>query len=51
MLYHGRKIKKKKTTIKRSTLNPIFNESLVFDIPNENIQEVTMLIKVMDYDR
>ena len=51
VLYHDRKIKKRKTEVKKSTLNPVYNESFVFDIPNENINDVTLILKVIDYDR
>ncbi|XP_042866362.1 synaptotagmin-10-like [Penaeus japonicus] len=51
LLCQGRRIKKKKTTVKKSTLNPVYNEALVFDIPNDNIEDVTLLVKVVDYDR
>ncbi|KAM6979665.1 synaptotagmin-6 [Aplochiton taeniatus] len=46
----GRRLKKKKTTIKRNTLNPTYNEAIIFDIPPENMDQVTLLISVMDYD-
>ncbi|XP_046872499.1 synaptotagmin-C [Hypomesus transpacificus] len=46
----GRRLKKRKTSIKKNTLNPTYNEALVFDIPNENIESVSILIAVMDYD-
>ena len=48
---HGRRIKKKKTTVKKGTLNPIYNEAVVFDVPQENVDEVSVIIKVIDYDR
>ncbi|XP_069942809.1 synaptotagmin-10-like isoform X2 [Cherax quadricarinatus] len=51
LLCQGRRLKKKKTTVKKATLNPVYNEALVFDIPNDNIEDVTLLIKVVDYDR
>ncbi|KAL7645439.1 UNVERIFIED_CONTAM: hypothetical protein RMT77_003825 [Armadillidium vulgare] len=51
LLCQGKRIKKKKTSVKRATLNPVYNESLVFDVPNENIQDTTLLVKVLDYDR
>ena len=47
----GKRIKKKKTSVKRSTLNPVYNEAIVFDVPQENVEEVSLLIKVVDYDR
>ncbi|KAK3552507.1 hypothetical protein QTP86_012636 [Hemibagrus guttatus] len=46
----GRRLKKRKTSIKKNTLNPTYNEALVFDIPNENIESVSLIIAVMDYD-
>lgn len=46
----GRRLKKRKTSIKKNTLNPTYNEALVFDIPNENIESVSIVIAVMDYD-
>jgi len=51
-LYQGTKrLKKKKTTIKKNTLNPYFNESFSFEVPFEQIQKVTLNITVVDYDR
>lgn len=47
----GRRLKKRKTTIKKSTLNPAYNEAIVFDIPPENVEQVSLSIMVMDYDR
>ncbi|XP_055769532.1 synaptotagmin-6-like [Salvelinus fontinalis] len=46
----GRRLKKKKTTIKRNTLNPTYNEAIIFDIPPENMDQVSLHISVMDYD-
>ena len=47
----GKRIKKKKTTIKKCTLNPYYNESFAFEIPFEHIQKVTLIVTVVDYDR
>jgi synaptotagmin-1 len=51
-LWHGgKRLKKKKTTIKRKTLNPYFNESFTFEVSFEQIQKVSLVITVVDYDR
>ncbi|ESO83473.1 synaptotagmin 1 [Lottia gigantea] len=51
-LYQGSKrLKKKKTTIKKRTLNPYFNESFTYEVPFEQIQKVQLIITVVDYDR
>lgn len=51
LVCQGKRIRKKKTTVKKSTLNPVYNEALVFDVPAENIESVSLMIKVLDYDR
>ncbi len=51
LVCQGKRIKKKKTTVKKSTLNPVYNEALVFDVPAENIEDVNLIVKVIDYDR
>jgi len=38
LVQNGKRIKKKKTTIKKCTLNPYFNESFTFEVPFEQIQ-------------
>uniref|UniRef100_A0A8C5LN72 Synaptotagmin 6 n=1 Tax=Leptobrachium leishanense TaxID=445787 RepID=A0A8C5LN72_9ANUR len=51
LLCDGRRLKKKKTTIKKNTLNPTYNEAIIFDIPPESMDQVSLLISIMDYDR
>lgn len=52
MLYNNQRIAKKKTHVKKRTLNPVFNESFLFDIPyNEGLQNISMEFLVMDWDR
>ncbi|XP_026874027.1 synaptotagmin-9b [Electrophorus electricus] len=51
LMCDGRRLKKRKTSTKRNTLNPSYNEAIVFDVPPENIDQISLLIAVMDYDR
>ncbi|XP_018362094.1 PREDICTED: synaptotagmin-10-like isoform X2 [Trachymyrmex cornetzi] len=51
LLCQGKRIKKKKTTVKKNTLYPIYNEALVFDVPSDNVEDVSLIVKVIDYDR
>ncbi|KHJ46193.1 C2 domain protein [Trichuris suis] len=50
-LYQHRRIKTKKTSIKRANLHPVYNEVLVFDLPTSAMADTNLLIKVMDWDR
>lgn len=51
LMSQGKRLKKKKTSIKKCTLNPHFNESFSFEIPFEQAQKVQLMITVVDYDR
>ncbi|KAF6024105.1 SYT2 [Bugula neritina] len=51
LVQNGKRIKKKKTTIKKCTLNPYFNESFTFEVPFEQIQRIQAQVTVVDYDR
>jgi synaptotagmin-1 len=51
LMQNGKRLKKKKTSIKKCTLNPYYNESFSFEVPFEQIQKVTLMITVMDYDK
>uniref|UniRef100_A0A671PVQ1 Synaptotagmin VIa n=1 Tax=Sinocyclocheilus anshuiensis TaxID=1608454 RepID=A0A671PVQ1_9TELE len=50
LICDGRRLKKKKTTTKKNTLNPTYNEAVIFDIPPESMDQVSLHISVMDYD-
>lgn len=51
LMMNGKRIKKKKTSIKKCTLNPYYNESFTFEVPFEHIQKVSLVVTVVDYDR
>lgn len=41
---------KKKTSIKKNTLNPNFHETFHFNVPMSKLRDVQFEITVMDYD-
>ncbi|XP_051885128.1 synaptotagmin-7 isoform X1 [Pristis pectinata] len=51
LMYKDKKVEKKKTVVMKRCLNPIFNESFVFDVPTEILRETTIIITVMDKDK
>ncbi|KAM6961075.1 synaptotagmin-1-like [Aplochiton taeniatus] len=51
LLQNGKRLKKKKTSIKKNTLNPYYNESFSFEVPFESIQKVQVAVTVLDYDK
>lgn len=51
LIQEGRKLKKKKTTVKKRTLNPYYNENFTFQVAFENIEQTSLIISVWDYDR
>ncbi|XP_054825834.1 synaptotagmin-8 [Eublepharis macularius] len=46
-----KKWKKKKTSIKKNTLSPYFNEAFVFEVPFNLIQNIDLVISVWDHDK
>ncbi|XP_017555625.1 synaptotagmin VIII isoform X1 [Pygocentrus nattereri] len=51
LILDKKKWKKKKTTVKKQTLNPYFNESFTFEVSFEQIQKVQLVISVWDHDK
>ncbi|XP_075924679.1 synaptotagmin-7 isoform X6 [Petromyzon marinus] len=51
LMNKDKKVEKKKTEVKKRCLNPVFNETFVFDIPTEKLRETTIVVTVMDKDR
>lgn len=53
LLYNGQRLAKKKTHVKKRTLNPVFNESFVFDLPAgvEGLDTISLEFLLLDWDR
>ncbi|XP_030646468.1 synaptotagmin VIII [Chanos chanos] len=51
LILDKRKWKKRKTSVKKKTLNPYFNESFTFEVSFEQIQRVQLVISVWDHDK
>ncbi|XP_075998030.1 synaptotagmin-A-like [Genypterus blacodes] len=51
LMQNGKRLKKKKTTIKKNTLNPYYNESFSFEVPSEQLEKVHIAVTVLDYDK
>lgn len=47
LLMAGKRVKKKKTTVRKGTLNPVFNEAVSFDISVDAMNSVDLLLSVM----
>ncbi|NWI78781.1 SYT1 protein, partial [Dryoscopus gambensis] len=51
LILNRKKWKKKKTSVKKNTLSPYFNEMFVFEVPFSQIQNVDVVISVWDHDK
>ncbi|CAG5130780.1 unnamed protein product, partial [Candidula unifasciata] len=49
LLHNGKKISKKKTSVKRGEKNPIFNEAMIFSVPASALPSVQLRITVAEY--
>lgn len=50
MFYKNQRIVKKRSTIKRTTQCPVYNECFTFNIPNNDIEHIHFDIILFDYD-
>ncbi|CAI4223971.1 unnamed protein product [Auanema sp. JU1783] len=50
-VYRGKRVKLRKSSIKRANLNPVYHETLEFEIPINQVPETNLLVQVMDWDR
>ncbi|XP_013416638.1 synaptotagmin-12 [Lingula anatina] len=48
LLQNGKKMKKKKTTVKKDEKNPIFNEAMIFSVPSSTLPTVQLRITVAE---
>lgn len=48
LLQDGRKISKKKTSMKRDDTNPIFNEAMIFSVPAIVLQDLSLRVTVAE---
>jgi len=46
-MHEGRQLKKAKTVIKRSDLNPEYDETVAFDVPNHHLNNVYFCVAVI----
>lgn len=53
LVHNGQRVAKKKTHVKKRTLNPVFNESFVFDLPAAatSLDNISLEFLVLDWDR
>ena len=51
MLHKHRRLDKWKSTTRKNTLTPVFNEPFEFDITGMNVRDVCLEIFIMDHDR
>ena len=50
MIQDGKVVKKRKTSIKKHTLSPVWNEALNFNLPEKALAKTHLEIIVMDHD-
>lgn len=51
MMCEGKTLNKWKSSVKKNTLIPVFNESFQFDTSGLSLEEIVLQVRLMDYDR
>ncbi|KAJ7344362.1 hypothetical protein JRQ81_000312 [Phrynocephalus forsythii] len=51
LILNKKKWKRKKTSVKKNTLSPYFNEAFVFEVPFNVIQNVDLVISIWHHDK
>uniref|UniRef100_UPI00358DF98E synaptotagmin-12 n=1 Tax=Myxine glutinosa TaxID=7769 RepID=UPI00358DF98E len=49
LLQNSRKVSKKKTVVKRDDRNPVFNEAIIFSVPANVLQEISVRVTVAEH--
>ena len=49
-MYDGKQMKRAKTTVRAMDLNPVFNESFSFDVPQNELEKIYFSIVVCHYN-
>lgn len=51
LMYDGKQLKRVKTTVRAASLNPVFNESFSFDVPQNELEKVYFSVVVCHYEK
>lgn len=48
LMLNRKQVKKIKTSVKSKTLNPVYNEAFIFDVPSQHIGNVNLYMRVVN---
>lgn len=51
LLHDGRRLKKRKTSIRRSCINPVWNEAMTFNVPSSSLSQASLELKLFNADQ
>ncbi|XP_070533617.1 synaptotagmin-1-like isoform X2 [Ptychodera flava] len=46
LVHNGKKVKRKKSSVQKGERNPIFNETMAFDIPMDEMDKITFIVSI-----